>query len=186
MRCPYCGHDDSRVTDSRSVDDGVRRRRECSGCGARFTPMERVQRAGLLIIKKDGRREEFNREKVLMGVRKACAKRPIPASAMEALADQVEAACYAQGRAEIPSSFIGGLVMEKLRELDHIAYMRFASVYQAFADLDELKAALLALEHRREGSLPGQLPLLAKEESRGYPAAAPHPRRASAGPSSSR
>jgi len=76
--------------------------------------------------------------------------------------------------------------MEKLRELDHIAYMRFASVYQAFADLDELKAALLALEHRREGSLPGQLSLLAEEESRGYPAAAPHPRRASAGPSSSR
>ena len=165
MRCPYCGFEDSKVTDSRSVEGGVRRRRQCLGCDARFTTLERLQRSGLLVVKRDGRREEFSREKVLGGIRKACTKRAIPAATMEALADEIEALCLAQARSEIPSTFIGELVMDRLREIDQIAYIRFASVYRAFADVDELKEELLALERRRSGphALPGQLPLLPQE-----------------------
>ncbi|MFQ5879167.1 MAG: ATP cone domain-containing protein, partial [Dehalococcoidia bacterium] len=114
MRCPYCDHDDSRVTDSRTAPEGIRRRRECLACGRRFSTLERVQVGELLVAKKDGRREPFSREKVLIGVRKACQKRPIAAAVMEALADAVETAAAALGRAEVPTSFIGELVMERL------------------------------------------------------------------------
>lgn len=165
MRCPYCGYEDSRVTDSRTAPEGVRRRRECLGCSRRFSTLERVQLAELLVVKKDGRREEFSREKLLSGVRRACEKRPIPASVMEGLADEVEAAASALGRAEVPSKFMGDLVMERLRQLDHIAYIRFASVYRAFADVEDLRQELEELDRARQNGPrpPGQLLLLPEE-----------------------
>ncbi|MBI2868395.1 MAG: transcriptional repressor NrdR [Chloroflexi bacterium] len=139
MNCPYCGHYDSKVIDSREVNDGIRRRRECLKCRARFTTYERLQPASLFVIKKDLRREEFNREKLLAGLRKACEKRPLPAGAAEKLADDIEAELYRTGRAEVPSRVIGDMVMERLKKLDYIAYIRFASVYRDFEDITALK-----------------------------------------------
>lgn len=142
MRCPYCRTDDSRVVDSRTVDDGIRRRRECLDCGSRFTTYERVESAGVLVIKQDGRREAFAREKLLAGVRRACEKRPLEASAVETLVTEVEREVHARGQAEVPSSVIGELTMERLKHLDQIAYVRFASVYRQFADLESLRVML--------------------------------------------
>ena len=144
----------------------TRRRRGCleeaGGDGRRFATLERVELAGVSLVKKDGAREEFDREKIITGVRKACEKRPIPSGAIEALADDVEKQVYAQAKAEIPSSFVGELVMERLRALDHIAYIRFASVYRAFADVDELAEELAALKAgwSRPDVPPDQLPML--------------------------
>ena len=164
MNCPFCGHPDARVIDSRPDDavGGVRRRRECQSCSRRFTTLERVELGGVAIVKKDDRREEFDREKVIAGVRRACEKRPIPSGAIEALADEVEQAVQALGKAEVPSSYIGELVMERLRSLDQIAYIRFASVYRAFADVEELEQELEALKAgwRRPDVPRNQLPLI--------------------------
>ncbi len=147
MRCPFCGHQDSKVVDSREVDDTIRRRRECLNpdCASRFTTHERVQSVALYIVKKDGRREEFSREKLLGGLRKACEKRPLPAGAVEALAADIESALYQTNVPEIPSTTIGELVMERLHTLDPIAYVRFASVYRQFADLAALQEELESL-----------------------------------------
>ena len=166
MRCPYCGFADTKVTDSRDADEGIRRRRECLNCEQRFTTMERLAVGGLLVAKKDGRREEFSREKLLAGLRKACQKRPLPAGTVEAVADAVETALRQRGAPEAPSAEIGELVMEHLRELDHIAYIRFASVYRAFADLEELQQELEALSSRGAppGPAAGQPALLSEEE----------------------
>lgn len=138
MRCPYCDNQDSRVTDSREVREGIRRRRQCLGCEARFTTYERLQRAELYVIKKDGRRERFDRDKALSGVRHAGEKRPLAADALERLVDDVEAELYGLGRAEVPSRVVGDLIMRHLRALDHIAYIRFASVYREFQDVGDL------------------------------------------------
>lgn len=164
MKCPYCGHPESKVTDSRTVDDGIRRRRACLACGARFTTYERVQPVELYVIKRDGRREPFNREKLLSGVRKACEKRPLPAGALEALVSDVETVVSTLGKPEVPSSVIGDLVMERLRDLDKIAYIRFASVYRSFADVEDLRQELENLV-RPQGPrrLPNQLALLPEE-----------------------
>jgi len=172
MKCPYCGFEDSKVTDSRAMEGGIRRRRECLSCGQRFTTVERVELGGLMVVKKDGRREEFSREKILVGVRKACEKRPIPQGAVEALADDVETQVYAQGKAEVPASLIGELVIDRLRELDDVAYIRFASVYRAFRDVDDLKEELVALEQSRAQAATGssQLPLLPAEALEGLAA----------------
>src|SRR3990172_653453 len=139
MNCPFCGNPESKVTDSRPDEAGIRRRRQGLACGRRFTTIEKVELGGVALLKKDGRREEFNRAKIIAGVRKACEKRPIHSGAIEALADEVEQAVFALNKAEVPSSYVGELVMERLRALDHIAYIRFASVYRAFADVDELE-----------------------------------------------
>ena len=139
MKCPYCGSDDSRVVDSRDTTDGVRRRRECIKCQARFTTYERLQPVNLYVIKKDLRHEEFNKEKLLGGIRKACEKRPLAAGAVEQLADDVESELFQMGKAEIQSSVVGDLVMAQLKKLDYIAYIRFASVYRDFADITDLK-----------------------------------------------
>ena len=157
MNCPFCGHPDSRVIDSRPDDaiGGVRRRRECQACSRRFTTLERVELGGVAIVKKDDRREEFDREKVIAGARRACEKRPIPSGAIEALADEVEQAVYGIGKAEIPSSVVGELVMERLKALDHIAYIRFASVYREFADLDDIQRELETLTARGGPGGPG-------------------------------
>lgn len=170
MKCPYCSFEDSKVTDSRAMEGGIRRRRECLSCGQRFTTIERVELGSLLMVKKDGRREEFSREKVLVGIRKACEKRPIPLGAIEALADEVEAQAYAQGKAEVPASAIGELVMARLRDLDEVAYIRFASVYRAFRDVEDLKEELATLEQSRsqQAAASSQLPLLPVEALEGH------------------
>jgi transcriptional repressor NrdR len=162
MNCPFCNSDDTKVTDSRPDSDGIRRRRECLACGQRFSTIERVELGGVSLVKKDGRREEFDRGKIISGVRKACEKRPIPSGAVEALADEVEKAVLALNKAEVPSTIVGEMVMERLRALDHIAYIRFASVYRAFADVDELERELEALKAgwARRDIPPDQMPLL--------------------------
>jgi transcriptional repressor NrdR len=159
MRCPFCGHQDSRVVDSRDVDDSVRRRRECLNpdCAGRFTTYERVQAVALYVVKKDGRREEFSREKLTAGLRKACEKRPLPAGSVESLAADIEAVLYQGDAPEVASTALGELVMDRLRRLDPIAYVRFASVYRQFADLEALREELETL---LSGTVPGaaQLP----------------------------
>jgi transcriptional repressor NrdR len=160
MKCPFCGFVDSKVIDSRDVNEGIRRRRQCLSCSARFTTYERLQPASLFIIKKDQRREEFNREKLLSGVRKACEKRPLPTGAVEKVVDEIEADLYSQGKTEVPSTLIGDLVMAKLKDLDYIAYIRFASVYREFADIKALKEAVDNLVVTQKTHLPGQLALI--------------------------
>ena len=141
MRCPVCGERDTRVVDSRDLDDSatIRRRRECNACAARFTTYERVEAARLLIVKRDGTRQEFDRDKLANGLRKALTRRPVPDGSAEAAADQIEAQLRSEGMTEVPSQRVGQLAMAKLRVLDQIAYVRFASVYQSFEDLEDLK-----------------------------------------------
>ena len=164
MRCPYCGHPDTKVTDSRESEDGIRRRRECLDCGRRFTTYERVQAAPLMVVKKDGRREEFSREKVRTGVRRACVKLPVGSAEIDAIVDDVETALHAEGRSEVASNEVGDLVMERLRDLNHIAYVRFASHYRDFLSLEELQEEFerLASAPRRSSRRTGvaQPPLL--------------------------
>ena len=161
MQCPFCGDDDSRVTDSRAVGDGIRRRRACQRCSGRFTTYERVQSAGMFVVKKDGRREPFSREKILLGLQKACEKRPLEAEAVNALADAIETRVQDEGSFEIPTGLIGEWAMEALRELDEIAYVRFASVYRAFADLGALREMLDEFDGDSNTKTPReQLPLL--------------------------
>ncbi len=179
MKCPQCSHEDSKVTDSRDVNETVRRRRECLGCGFRFTTHERIQTSNLVIIKKDKRREEFNRDKLTSGIRRACEKRPLPTGAVEKLVDEVENELHRLGKAEIPSSAVGEIVMEKLKKLDHIAYIRFASVYRDFADITSLKREVDTLIAAKD--VASQLPLLLKEEvsvpgKKKRPASSRHPR----------
>ena len=159
VNCPYCGRQESKVIDSRSLHEGVRRRRECLACNARFTTYERVQPHDIFVIKKDGRREKFSREKLLLGIRKACEKRPLPTGAVDKFLDTVEAELYGVGKSEVSSSHIGDLVMQGLRKLDHIAYIRFASVYREFADIGDLKEEVDNLAVRREGTPTNQLRL---------------------------
>jgi transcriptional repressor NrdR len=136
----------------------VRRRRECTACRYRFTTTERVTSRTLFVIKKDGRREEFLREKLLAGFRKACEKRPLPTGTIEKSVDEIENELYRLGRAEVPSSLIGDMVMERLKGLDHIAYIRFASVYRQFTDLATLKREVDSLTV--PAGRPAQLPLI--------------------------
>ena len=164
MRCPYCGFADTKVTDSRDTDEGIRRRRECLNCGQRVSTVERVVTGTLLVAKKDGRREEFSREKLLAGLRRATEKRPLPSGAVEAVADAVEAGLRQRGVPEVPSGDVGELVMDHLRDLDHIAYIRFASVYREFADLEDVQREVLALAQRSFSPGDGQPTLLPETE----------------------
>jgi transcriptional repressor NrdR len=164
VNCPYCGYNDSKVIDSRDVNDGIRRRRQCLRCDSRFTTYERLQRASIFVIKKDGRREEFDREKLLTGIRKACDKRPLASGAVTKLVDDIEAELYQTGRPEIASSVIGDLVMAKLKKTDHIAYIRFASVYREFADITTLKEEVDSLAGHSLKPPSDQLPLFHQEE----------------------
>ena len=148
MKCPYCGNDNSRVIDSRPADDNasIRRRRICDDCGKRFTTYEKVETIPLIIIKKDNNREAFDRNKVRSGVLRACHKRPVSADQIDSLVDEVENEISSLEEKEIPSDVVGELVMEKLKDLDPVAYVRFASVYREFKDvntfMDELKKLL--------------------------------------------
>ena len=139
MTCPFCDFDDSKVIDSRTVENAVRRRRQCIRCGLRYTTLERVQGAVLTLIKGDGRRELFNRAKLASGMHKACAKRPLPLGAIEKVADEIEEGLQRLGKAEVPTKIIGEMVMTRLRELDRVAYIRFASVYRDFEDVETFK-----------------------------------------------
>ncbi len=157
MRCPQCSGRDSRVVDSRDLDDAatIRRRRECTGCGSRFTTYERIEAARLVVVKRDGVRQEWDRDKLVSGLQKALTRRPVPEGAAEQAADEIEAALRSLGTSEVPSSEIGTLAMEKLRALDQIAYIRFASVYQSFEDLEALKREVDSLYNERgTGSAP--------------------------------
>jgi transcriptional repressor NrdR len=141
MRCPQCGTRDTRVVDSRDLDEAttIRRRRECPACSTRFTTYERVESARLVVVKRDGPRQEFDRDKLAAGLAKALTRRPVADDAAERAADAIEAELRSSGLSEVPSSRIGAMAMERLRALDHIAYIRFASVYQSFEDLADLK-----------------------------------------------
>jgi transcriptional repressor NrdR len=147
MRCPSCGERDTRVVDSRDLDDSatIRRRRECAACSTRFTTYERVEAARLLVIKRDGVRQEFDRDKLANGLRKALTRRPVRDGAAEQAADEIEAVLRSEGMTEVPSSRVGQLAMAKLHELDQIAYIRFASVYQSFEGIEDLKREVDAL-----------------------------------------
>ena len=166
MHCPYCAHNDSKVIDSRDAGDGIRRRRECLRCGLRYTTYERVQMLALQVAKRDGRREEFNHDKLRASLLKACAKRPLPIGAVEKIVDEIEAEVQKLGRAEIPSSLIGEMVVERLKDLDRVAYIRFASVYRDFRDIETFKEEVEALlTPREESAIPSnQLPLIPEEE----------------------
>ena len=168
MNCPFCGHYDSKVIDSRDVNDGIRRRRECLSCNSRFTTYERLEPAGLFVIKKDQRREEFSKEKLLTGIRKACEKRPLPTGIVDKLGDEIEAELYGRGKADIPSTVIGDLVMERLKKLDYIAYIRFASVYRDFTDITALKREIDNLvsddEPDADATPTTQLPLMPADD----------------------
>jgi len=165
MKCPHCGYNDSKVLDSRDVDDGVRRRRQCLSCETRFTTYERVQRTGLFVIKKDKRRELFDKGKLLNGIRKAFEKRPVAANTIDKIADDIEAGLYKQGRQEVQSAIIGDMVMNSLKQIDQIAYIRFASVYRDFADITKLKQEVDNLARGIGRSVPAeQLPLIPENE----------------------
>jgi len=153
LKCPFCGYLDSRVLESRPTDDvtAIRRRRECPRCGKRFTTYERVEETPLLVIKKDGSREMFSRQKILSGMLKACEKRPIPLETLEDAAYQVERTLREGGRGEVTSKEVGELVMDKLRKIDDVAYVRFASVYREFRDLSGFRDELERILAEREG-----------------------------------
>jgi transcriptional repressor NrdR len=147
MRCPFCKRDDSKVLDSRESAEGTvtRRRRECLGCRKRFTTYERVEELMPLVVKKDGRREPYDREKLISGLQKAVEKRPVSMDQLEALVAEVEARVLERGEKEVPSSLLGEEVMRRLRTLDQVAYVRFASVYRSFRDIEEFMDELKGL-----------------------------------------
>jgi transcriptional repressor NrdR len=152
VKCPYCGHLGDKVVDSRESKEGevIRRRRECLECGRRFTSYERIDEIPYMVVKKDGRRERFERQKLVAGLLKACEKRPVRVAALDAIADKVEAALQEKPEREISTEEIGAYVMQDLKQLDKVAFVRFASVYRNFRDLDEFRNELNQLFRGRE------------------------------------
>ncbi len=149
MQCPYCSQPDSRVVDTRATGESIRRRRECQICRKRFTTYEQISEA-LLIVKRDGRREPFDRHKLLQGIRIACAKRPIAMADIERTVDQIEERLFSLGRAEVRSEVIGEQILEKLKELDPLAYIRYAIVYMEMEDVETLQRELERLMSERK------------------------------------
>ena len=147
MKCPFCGHKETDVIDSRDANDltAIRRRRECPSCEKRFTTYERAEESGLVVIKKDGRQEKFNHQKLISGMLRACEKRPISYEQIVEVVDDIERELRKKDTTEIPSKVIGEMVMKKLKKLDGIAYIRFASVYREFKDVNDLKKELQTL-----------------------------------------
>ncbi len=155
MKCPSCSNLENKVIDSRlnKEGDSTRRRRECLSCGERFTTYERIEKTLPFLIKQDGRREEFDREKVLAGIKKACQKRPISIQEMEALVDRVEQYCQERGEKEMSAVVVGEKVVQELYQLDDVAYVRFASVYRSFKDVNEFMVELKdILKHKEDGT----------------------------------
>ena len=167
MKCPFCSHPEDKVVDSRESKEhqSIRRRRECLSCQRRFTTYERVQSAALQVVKRDSRREDFNRDKLATSMRAACAKRPLPIGAIDKIVEEIETELQRLGRAEVPSSLIGELAMERLKKADRVAYIRYASVYRDFADIDNFREEIETLMASRENRSPSaQLPLLPEEK----------------------
>ena len=161
MNCPFCGHDESKVIDSRESPEGIRRRRECARCALRFTTYERVHTMPLLIAQRDGRREGFSSEKLERSLRLACAKRPLEISAISKMVVDVENELQKLAKAEVDSRVVGEMVMDRLRSLDRVAYIRFASVYRDFQDIDTFAREVEALQKEEGGSDDaGQLTLI--------------------------
>lgn len=156
MKCPFCGSSDDRVVDSRESREGevIRRRRECVSCGRRFTSYETIEEIPYMVVKNDGRREAFDRKKLRAGLVKACEKRPVPPARLDAIVDEIETRLHEIEERELPTAQIGALVMERLRELDKVAYVRFASVYRKFEDVDEFLHELKSLIDRTETKAP--------------------------------
>jgi transcriptional repressor NrdR len=152
VKCPYCGHPGDKVVDSRESKEGevIRRRRECLDCGRRFTSYERIDEIPYMVVKKDGRRERFERQKLVAGLLKACEKRPVRVAALEAIADKLEATLQERPEREMATEEIGAYVMRELKGLDKVAFVRFASVYRNFRDLDEFKNELNDLLRARD------------------------------------
>jgi transcriptional repressor NrdR len=152
VKCPFCSHLEDKVVDSRESKEGevIRRRRECLSCGKRFTSYERIDQIPHLVVKKDGRRERFDRDKVMAGLLKACEKRPVPARNLEAIVEQVEAMMHESPDREVAAEQIGEFLMDSLRDLDKVAFVRFASVYRDFKDVDQFMATLKSLLESRE------------------------------------
>jgi len=152
VKCPYCGHLGDKVVDSREGKEGevIRRRRECLECGRRFTSYERIDEIPYMVVKKDGSRERFERQKLIAGLLKACEKRPVSVSALEAIADRVEATLQDRPEKEIATAEIGSFVMQELKRLDKVAYVRFASVYRHFRDIGEFMTELRDLLNAKE------------------------------------
>ena len=153
MKCPFCPSQDNKVIDSRLSNQGavIRRRRECLGCERRFTTYERVEEILPMVVKKDGRREAFDRQKIVLGIEIACRKRPVSQEQIEAVVDGIERRLQEMGEKEIPTTFIGETVMRELSRLDEVAYVRFASVYRSFKDVGEFMSELKELIHERKG-----------------------------------
>jgi transcriptional repressor NrdR len=151
MRCPYCKSVDDRVIDSREAEDGaaVRRRRECASCGRRYTTFERVESAGLHVVKRSGGRMPYDRSKVISGLSKACVNRPVAAEDVERVADEIEATIRASGTAEVSTQEIGLAILDRLRELDDVAYVRFASVYKDFQEVTDFEREVGQLLQKR-------------------------------------
>ena len=152
MKCPYCAHLGDKVVDSRESREGevIRRRRECLGCGKRFTSYERIDEIPYMVVKKDGSRERFERQKLVAGLLKACEKRPVSVASLEAVADRVESTLQERTEKEISTHEIGGFVMQELKKLDKVAYVRFASVYRHFRDIGEFMTELKDLLNAKE------------------------------------
>jgi len=150
MKCPYCSNEDTKVIDKRETEDleATRRRRECLKCGKRFTTYERIEEADIIVVKKEGSRERFNRQKLISGILKACEKRPISMDKIEALVDSLESDLRKRDTVEVDSKIIGKLVMKKLKSLDKVAYIRFASVYLEFEDLTRFEEELEKLQKK--------------------------------------
>ena len=157
MKCPFCGHTESRVKDSRDIGDAIHRRRECEHCRGRFSTYERVEKFYLMVIKRDQRREPFDRQKLAVGIRKACEKRPLPASEIEGVIEDIEQELYRLGKQEIPSNVIGERVMAHLQQLDKIAYIRFASVYRSFGDVETMFEEIQNLLNREKTDTGGHV-----------------------------
>ena len=158
MKCPYCGYTNDKVVDSRSTKGGeaVRRRRQCLGCQRRFTTYEYVEHVPLMVVKNDGRRQPYERDKVVNGIRIACEKRPISLDTIHQMVDEIETALYDAGEKEVPSQLIGEMVIERLRKIDEVAYVRFASVYRKFRDVTEFMDELEVMINVHKGKeLPG-------------------------------
>lgn len=161
IKCPLCGNQESKVIDSRGVGDGIRRRRQCLSCGRRYTTNERIVTRSLYVVKKDGRREEYIRDKLRNGILKACEKRPLPIGTIDKIVENIESDIYRLGKNEVNSSYIGDRVMEHLARIDHVAYIRFASVYRDFADINALKKEVDYIVEKRMKTVPiEQLSLL--------------------------
>jgi transcriptional repressor NrdR len=152
MKCPYCSHLGDKVVDSRESREGevIRRRRECLGCGKRFTSYERIDEIPYMVVKKDGSRERFDRQKLIAGLLKACEKRPVTVASLEAVADRVESTLQERAEKEISTAEVGSFVMQELKKLDKVAYVRFASVYRHFRDIGEFMTELKDLLNAKE------------------------------------